>query len=194
MGGFARRFRAGERQHFGDDAGRKRSPPGLARLVAQETIDPFLAVALLPAPNGRAADAGLIGDCKTGKRSAERRTIRARCPCLSGRRRSLAMASKRSRSSVARMTLTVWAIPQTRTNHRICESYVCVSALSAYYSTQSHFPSDLTPLFARFHLLRLQVVERLSRSHSQGPQENSLQVLLLSGLPRPKRVFCRTFL
>jgi hypothetical protein len=37
-------------------------PGGLTRLVAQETIDPFLAVPLLPAPNGRAADAGLIGN------------------------------------------------------------------------------------------------------------------------------------
>ena len=44
------------------DAGRKRSPAGLARLVAQETIDPFLAVSLLPAPNGRTANAGLIGN------------------------------------------------------------------------------------------------------------------------------------
>ncbi len=43
MGGFARRFGAGQRQHFRHDAGRKRSPAGLARLVAQETIDPFLA-------------------------------------------------------------------------------------------------------------------------------------------------------
>src|SRR5271167_2666789 len=62
MGGLARRFRAGERQHFGDDAGRKRSPAGLARFVAQETIDSFLAVSLLPAPNSRAADAGAARD------------------------------------------------------------------------------------------------------------------------------------
>ena len=62
MGGFARWFRAGERQHFGDDAGRKRSPARLARLVAQETSDSFLPVSLLPAPNSWAADAGLLGD------------------------------------------------------------------------------------------------------------------------------------
>jgi putative transposase len=62
MRGLARRFGAGERQHFGDDAGRKRSPSGLARLVAQETSDPLLAISLLPAPNGRAADADLMGD------------------------------------------------------------------------------------------------------------------------------------
>ena len=62
MGGFARRFGAGQRQHFRHDAGRKRRPAGLARLVAQETIDPFLAVSLLPAPNGRTANAGLIGN------------------------------------------------------------------------------------------------------------------------------------
>ena len=62
MGGFARRFGAGERQHFGDDAGRKRRPAGLARLVVQETSDSFLAVSPLPTPNSRTADAGLLGD------------------------------------------------------------------------------------------------------------------------------------
>ena len=60
MGGFVQRFRKGERQHFGDDAGRKRSPAGRARLIAQETIDFFLAFSLLPAPNRRAADANLM--------------------------------------------------------------------------------------------------------------------------------------
>jgi hypothetical protein len=76
--------------------------------------------------------------------SAERRMIRARRTCLSGRLRSLVMASKRSRSSVTRMTLTVWAIPQTRTNRRVCESYVCVSALGAAGSSVSaHFRLSL---------------------------------------------------
>src|SRR5271166_2576558 len=67
MGGLARRFRAGERQHFGDDAGRKRSPAGLARFVAQETIDSFLAVSLLPAPNSWAADAGAARNFQDGQ-------------------------------------------------------------------------------------------------------------------------------
>ena len=62
MGGFARRFGTSQRQHFGDDAGRKPSPAGLARLVAQEAIGPFLAVSLLPAPDRRPADAGSAGD------------------------------------------------------------------------------------------------------------------------------------
>ena len=58
MGGFVRRFRARQRQHFRDDLGGERRAAGLARLVAQKALHPFLAVALLPAPDRRSADAG----------------------------------------------------------------------------------------------------------------------------------------
>ena len=47
MRGLARRLGAGQLQNLRDDLGRKRSPAGLARLVAQEAIDALLAVSLL---------------------------------------------------------------------------------------------------------------------------------------------------
>ncbi len=63
MSGFTRRFRAGERQHFGNDAGRKRSPAGAcASFRARDHRSLPRAISLLPAPNGRAADAGLMSD------------------------------------------------------------------------------------------------------------------------------------
>jgi hypothetical protein len=49
MRGVARRLGAG--QVLGDDLGRKRSAAGLARLVAQQTIDALLGVSRLPAPD-----------------------------------------------------------------------------------------------------------------------------------------------
>lgn len=109
---FARRFGTGQFQHSGDGSGRKRSPAGLARLVAREPIDALLAVWLLPASAGRGRLApALRATSATGHRSAEKMTISARCTCLSGRFRSPMMASKRSRPSAATMTLTVWARP-----------------------------------------------------------------------------------
>jgi hypothetical protein len=62
MGGFARWLGTGQRQHFRHHAGRKRRSAWLACLVAQEAVYPFLAVAPLPAPNGRAADSGSASD------------------------------------------------------------------------------------------------------------------------------------
>src|SRR3984893_7956994 len=56
MRGFARRLGTGQRQHFRHHAGRKRRSAWLACLVTHEAVYPFLAVAPLPAPNGRAAD------------------------------------------------------------------------------------------------------------------------------------------
>src|SRR3984893_12089580 len=62
MRGFARRLGTGQRQHFRHHAGRKRRSAWLACLVTQEAVYPFLAVAPLPAPNGRAADSGSASD------------------------------------------------------------------------------------------------------------------------------------
>src|ERR1700731_3142915 len=62
MRGFARRLGTGRRQHFRHHAGRKRRSAWFACLVTQEAVYPFLAVAPLPAPNGRAADSGSASD------------------------------------------------------------------------------------------------------------------------------------
>jgi hypothetical protein len=43
------RLGARQRQHLGDDFGGERRTAGLARLVAQDTLHPFLAIALPPA-------------------------------------------------------------------------------------------------------------------------------------------------
>jgi len=56
MGGLARRLGTGQLQNLCDDLGRKRRSAGLARLVAQQTVDALLGVARLPAPDGRTAD------------------------------------------------------------------------------------------------------------------------------------------
>ena len=45
-----------------DDLGRGRRRAGLAGLVAQEAVDALFGIALLPAPDGRARAADLIGD------------------------------------------------------------------------------------------------------------------------------------
>jgi hypothetical protein len=55
MSGLARRLGTGQRQNLCDDLGRKRRPAGLARLVAQQTVNALLGVARLPAPEGGTA-------------------------------------------------------------------------------------------------------------------------------------------
>ena len=62
MGGFTRRFGAGQGENLGDDLQRQGRFAGLARLVAQQTVHPLLGEALLPAPHRRAAGFGLAGD------------------------------------------------------------------------------------------------------------------------------------
>jgi hypothetical protein len=62
MGGGARRLGAGQLQNSGDDLCRQRRTARLARLVAQQAFDAFLAKALLPAPDSRATDAGSARD------------------------------------------------------------------------------------------------------------------------------------
>ena len=57
MRGVAQRLGAGQVDNLGDDPGRKRSAAGLARLVAQQTIDALLGVSRLPPPDRRSADA-----------------------------------------------------------------------------------------------------------------------------------------
>ncbi len=57
---------------------RERRSAGLAGLVAQQGVDDFFGVALLPAPHGRPADAGAPGDFQHGSRSAECSTMLAR--------------------------------------------------------------------------------------------------------------------
>ena len=67
VGGFARRFRAGQLQHFRDGPGRKRSAPGFARLVAQKSIDALLAISLLPAPDSWATHVSPPSDFQHGQ-------------------------------------------------------------------------------------------------------------------------------
>ncbi len=62
VGGGAGRLRAGQFQNPRDDLLRERRSAGLAGLVAQQGVDAFFGVALLPAPHGRPADAGAPGD------------------------------------------------------------------------------------------------------------------------------------
>ena len=58
MGGFARRFGAGQGQHPGHGGGGDRRFARRPALVAQQTLHPGLGVAALPAPHRRAADTG----------------------------------------------------------------------------------------------------------------------------------------
>lgn len=67
VGDLSGRFGAGQGQHLGDGVGGVRRLAGRAGLVAQQTLDAFLGVALLPAPDGRSADAGLLGDVEDGE-------------------------------------------------------------------------------------------------------------------------------
>src|SRR6202035_3181515 len=76
-------------EHFRHHAGRKRRSAWLACLVTQEAVYPFLAVAPLPAPNGRAADSGSASDfgdrqtlpnSKTPSRATSRRITRRPSP------------------------------------------------------------------------------------------------------------------
>ncbi len=62
VGDLTGRFGAGEGEHLGDGVGGVRRLAGRTGLVAQEALDAFLGVALLPAPDGRPADARLLGD------------------------------------------------------------------------------------------------------------------------------------
>ena len=58
MGGFARRFGAGQGQHLGHGGGGDRRFARRPALVAQQTLHPGLGVSALPAPHRRAADPG----------------------------------------------------------------------------------------------------------------------------------------
>ena len=57
MRGLVRRIRAGEFENPGDDLGRERRAAGLARLVAQQALDPRFGIPRLPPPDGGSADA-----------------------------------------------------------------------------------------------------------------------------------------
>ena len=67
MRGVARRLGAGQVHNLGDDLGGKRSAAGLARLVAQQTIDALLGVSRLPAPDRGSADARAPRHCLHGQ-------------------------------------------------------------------------------------------------------------------------------
>ena len=58
VGHLARRLGTGQRQHLGDGCRRQRTFARRAGLVAQKAVDALFAVALLPAPHRRSADAG----------------------------------------------------------------------------------------------------------------------------------------
>lgn len=66
MGDLIGRLGAGEGQHLGDGTGGVGRLAGRASLVAQQAVDPFFSVALLPAPDGGSTDAGLVGDLEHG--------------------------------------------------------------------------------------------------------------------------------
>jgi hypothetical protein len=62
MSGGAGRLRAGQFENSGDELRVERSAARLAGLVAQQAVDAFLGITLLPAPDHRTADAGAPGD------------------------------------------------------------------------------------------------------------------------------------
>jgi hypothetical protein len=99
----------GQRQHLVDCLNRDRLFARRSGLVAQQTRQPGLrrtaaANATLPDGSHRPAT------CSTGNRSAESRTMRARCTCFTGRVRSPTIASKRTRSSPLTTAQSSWAI------------------------------------------------------------------------------------
>ena len=62
VGGFAGRLGAGQRQHLGDSGCRQGRLARRSRLVAQQTVEAFLGVATLPAPDRRPAHADAARD------------------------------------------------------------------------------------------------------------------------------------
>jgi hypothetical protein len=78
VGRLAKWIRAGQGQHLGHGRCGQSRLAGWPRLVAQEAIDTFFAIAPLPAPDRRPADARPAGDLKNRHRSADSNTIRAR--------------------------------------------------------------------------------------------------------------------
>jgi hypothetical protein len=74
--------------------------------------------------------------CSTGRRSAESRTMRARCTCFTGRVRSPMIASKRTRSSSLTTTQSSWAI-RLDTISYADDSSVSVNALAAAVSRRA---------------------------------------------------------
>ncbi len=67
VGDLSGRLGAGQGQHLGDGVGGVRWFAGRTGLVAQQSLDAFFGVALLPAPNGGPANACLLGDVEDGE-------------------------------------------------------------------------------------------------------------------------------
>lgn len=61
------RLGAGQGEHLGDGVGGVRRLAGRTGFIAQEALDAFFGVALLPAPDGWPADTGLVGDVEDGE-------------------------------------------------------------------------------------------------------------------------------
>ncbi len=80
---------------------------GRTGLVAQQTLDAFLGVALLPAPDGRPAYARLLGDVEDGEAFGREQDDAGALDVLEGRARSATIANKRARSAALGITQTV---------------------------------------------------------------------------------------
>jgi len=107
VGDLSGRFGAGEGEHLGDGVGGVGRLAGRTGLVAQEALDAFLGVALLPAPDGWPADARLLGDVEDAEAFGREQDDAARWMCLRGRPRSATIADRRVRSAVLGITQTV---------------------------------------------------------------------------------------
>ena len=106
MGRLVRRLGAGQRHHPRRGFRRDRRLAGLAGLVAQQTLDPALGKALLPAPHRRPADADrvrhLLRRVADPPRRARCAPARHACAAGCGRPRSppTARAPQRSKSRI----------------------------------------------------------------------------------------------
>jgi len=102
--------------------------PGLARFVAKQAVDSFFGKAPLPAPYRRTTDAGAARHFRHRQSiDGEEYDFRA-LHVLEG---VVAIADYPLEAfdvEGAWRTQTVWAIRQTRTSDRVCESYVWLGA------------------------------------------------------------------
>ena len=94
----------------------------LPGLVAQQTIHSVLGVGPLPTTTVGRHTPARRATSRTGSRPAECRTIRARCTCFNGRRRSPTTAGVRAQSSASTITQISWAM--TTDSHGSPKMYI----------------------------------------------------------------------
>jgi hypothetical protein len=107
MGDLTGRLGAGEGEHLGDGIGGVGQLAGRTGLVVQAALDAFFGVASLPAPDGRPADAGLVGDIQDGEALGREQDDAGALDGLKGRARSVTMADRRAKSAALGITQTV---------------------------------------------------------------------------------------